>query len=154
MSFIATGWAVKAKCQQVSDKALLLILAFRVNDEESRETGFYDAFPSIPMLIQDSGISRSIVYESLNRLYTDGLVTKLPKQGGRDHNTYRLNVTPPENEQAPKNANAPRRQSAGHSRASHGQTVSQDQPPFTSPEACGIRGWDFGDPAPQRHVAA
>lgn len=114
MSNKAMEWALEAKCEQISDKALLLILAYRANEEKGRKTGLYEAFPAVPNISRTTGMSRSLVYKSLNRLYAAGLITKLPKKGSSDSNTYRLNVDAPNTEQRSDDAKTTRPKNSEH----------------------------------------
>ncbi len=150
MDTAAILWARNTPCRQKSDKLILMILA----SYGRRDGDTVDAWPSVETLIENSGLSESTVYRSIDRLCEDGLIERLPHTGARKSNTYRLNVPHPENEQAPKNAKSPRRQSAVPSRASHGQTVSPPVQTLPVPDACGIRGRDFAATEAKRHAAA
>lgn len=146
MSFNVGYWAADAKCEEVTDKVILLILAIRANDQ----TGFFECFPSIPSLIKNTGMSRSGVFASLNRLYAAGLITKISPDGNRKSNTYRLNVDAPNTEQNSDDAKTHRPTSTGHrdhggtgqSRTIQSHPGSHEQRPDQyGPSIFGEAGW-------------
>ena len=86
MSFQAMAWAVK-QIAPTKSKFTLLILANYADDQNK-------AWPSLATLSRDTGIKRSTLIESLNKLVELSLISKVKRFKGslRTSNAYVLNV--------------------------------------------------------------
>ena len=83
MSFQAMAWAVK-QIAPTKSKFTLLILANYADDGNK-------AWPSLATLSRDTGIKRSTLIESLNKLVELGLISKAKRYRG-GHRTSNADV--------------------------------------------------------------
>jgi len=80
MSLDATRWAWQQKCRP-SHKLVLLSLADRANEG-------HECFPSLSRLIEDTGLDRKTIMDSIVIMESMGLVAVVRRTGAR--NAYRL----------------------------------------------------------------
>ena len=87
MSMKAMHWAVDQQGVQGASKAVLLVLAYRFNDQQS------GAWPSIGKIAADAGLGKRTVIRALDTLEEKGLIVKQRRPGngkGRQCNLYGL----------------------------------------------------------------
>lgn len=158
MSFAPFEWAQRVICKSGNDKSVLWAIVARA---QKKDNGFYEAFPGIDTIAKEACVTEQSVYNALNRLYASGLITKIPPDGKRKSNTYRLNVDAPNTEQNADDAKTTRPTSSGprdhggtgQSRTIQSHPASHEQRPDPyRPSIRGDAGW-ASDPIPHHRAA-